>query len=113
MRSVGDKDNLRKNTLARGVFLFARRLRGLTQKGESFHSRSIRRAHTATRYDSVACDEGRFIFLEECASAPLGLSPKEYETKGEVKIFCESLPGLRENKNHPEAARAKRLAKFV
>ena len=32
---------------------------------------------TATRYDSVACDEGRFIFPEECASAPLGLSPPE------------------------------------
>ena len=31
---------------------------------------------TATRYDSVACDEGRFIFPEECASAPLGLSPQ-------------------------------------
>ena len=32
---------------------------------------------TATRYESVACDEGRFIFPEECASAPLGLSPPE------------------------------------
>ena len=30
---------------------------------------------TATRCDSVACDEGRFISPEECASAPLGLSP--------------------------------------
>ena len=29
---------------------------------------------TATRYESVACDEGRFIFPEECASALLGLS---------------------------------------
>ena len=31
---------------------------------------------TATRYDSVACDEGRFIFPEECASAPLVYLPQ-------------------------------------
>ena len=31
---------------------------------------------TATRYDSVACDEGRFISPEERALAPLGLSPQ-------------------------------------
>ena len=32
---------------------------------------------TATRYDSVACDEGRFISPEERALAPLGLSPSK------------------------------------
>ena len=29
---------------------------------------------TATRYDSVACDDGRFISPKERALAPLGLS---------------------------------------
>ena len=31
---------------------------------------------TATRYDSVACDERSFSSSEERASAPLGLSPQ-------------------------------------
>ena len=31
---------------------------------------------TAARYESAACDGGRFISPEERASAPLGLSPQ-------------------------------------
>ena len=32
---------------------------------------------TVARYESATCDEGRFISPEECALAPLDLSPEE------------------------------------
>ena len=42
---------------------------------------------TAARSISAACDEGRFIFPEECASAPLGLS----SPRSMLKHSCKSL----------------------
>ena len=54
------------------------------------------------RYDSIGCDEGRFIFPEERALAPLGLSAlKEPKRSGdlapreaEVKLKVKNYPAL-------------------
>ena len=51
---------------------------------------------TATRYDSVACDEGRFIFPEECASAPLGLPSQRSAAKPPLYYSGFTLDRVRE-----------------
>ena len=50
---------------------------------------------TATRYDSVACDEWNFSSSEERALAPLGLSPPRSFSKRHLRDVCLSPTGRR------------------
>ena len=51
---------------------------------------------TVARYESATCDEESFSSPEECALAPLGLSPQRSLTQRDV---CEILHSVQDDTN--------------
>ena len=58
-------DNARANERNKSSLLISQRRRDM-----------LASVATVARYESATCDEGRFISPEECALAPLALSPQ-------------------------------------